>query len=307
MARIHDTILDAIGNTPLVRAPRFSEDLAAEIVFKLESFNPLSSVKDRPAVAMIDDALASGRLAPGGTIIEATSGNTGIGLALAATVRGVSLLVTMPESMSIERRKILTALGAEVILTPAAEGMRGAVAKAEALRDEIPGSLILGQFDNPANPEIHRRTTAREIWEDSGGEVDLFVAGVGTGGTITGVARGLKDRKPQVRVVAVEPQASPVISGGPPGPHRIQGIGAGFVPQNLDVYLLDEIVTVRDEDAFRTARQLCRHDGLMVGISSGAVAWACRELARKAEYRGQMIVGLLASHGERYLSTPLYD
>ena len=307
MARIFDTILETIGGTPLVRAPRFSEDLGAEIVFKLESFNPMGSVKDRPALAMVADAFDKGRLKPGGTVIEPTSGNTGIGLAMVCTVRGLNLIVTMPETMSLERRKILAALGAEVILTPAADGMPGAVEKAEALRGEIPGALILGQFNNAANPEIHRRTTAREIWEDTDGRVDAFVAGVGTGGTITGVGRALKDRKPGVRLVAVEPEASPVIAGGQPGPHRIQGIGAGFVPQNLDIYLLDEILAVSDEDAFNAARQLCRHDGLMVGISSGAVAWACRELARREEFRGQMIVGLLASHGERYLSTPLYD
>ena len=306
MARIHETILDTIGGTPLVRAPRFAEGLKADLIFKLESFNPMGSVKDRPALAMIEEAVEKGRIKKGATVIEATSGNTGIGLALVCAVKGIRLIVTMPETMSIERRRILEALGAKVVLTAGDKGMRGAVERAEQLRDEIPNAIIAGQFVNLANPEIHRRTTAREIWADSDGAVDIFVAGVGTGGTITGVGRFLKEKKPGVRVVAVEPQASPVISGGQAGKHGIQGIGAGFVPQILDPYLLDEIIQVEDQDAFETARLLCRKDGLMVGISSGAVAWACRELARRDEFAGQMIVGVLASHGERYLSTPLY-
>jgi cysteine synthase A len=306
MARIHETILDTIGGTPLVRAPRFAAGLKADLVFKLESFNPMGSVKDRPALAMIEDAVEKGRIKKGATVVEATSGNTGIGLALVCVVKGIRLIVTMPETMSIERRRILEALGAKVVLTAGDKGMRGAVERAEQLRDEIPGAMIAGQFVNPANPEVHRRTTAREIWADSDGAVDIFVAGVGTGGTITGVGNSLKEKKPGVRVVAVEPKASPVISGGQAGKHGIQGIGAGFVPQILDPYLLDEIIQVEDRDAFETARLLCRKDGLMVGISSGAVAWACRELARRDEFAGQMIVGLLASHGERYLSTSLY-
>ncbi|MCK4414440.1 MAG: cysteine synthase A [Candidatus Eisenbacteria sp.] len=307
MARIHETILDAIGNTPLVRAPRFTAEANADVVFKLESFNPMSSVKDRVANAMIRDALEKGRLRPGGTVIEPTSGNTGIGLAFVCAVEGLRLIVTMPETMSAERRAILKAYGAELVLTEGARGMPGAIEKAQELRDEIPEAIIIGQFTNPANVAIHRRTTAREIWEDTDGEVDIFVAGVGTGGTLTGVGAFLKEKKPGVKVVAVEPAASPVLSGGEPRGHRIQGIGAGFVPQILDIYLIDEIVQVKDDDAWETARQLCRQDGLMVGISSGAVAWACRQLAGREEYAGQMIVGVLASHGERYLSTGLYD
>lgn len=307
MTRIHDTILTTIGRTPLVRAPRFAAGLGADIAFKLESFNPMSSVKDRAALAMVEDALASGRLSASGTVIEPTSGNTGIGLALVCAVKGLRLIVTMPETMSLERRKILHALGAEIELTEGALGMRGAIARADALHEQIPGSVIMGQFSNPANPEIHRRTTGVEIWEDTDGAIDVLVAGVGTGGTITGAGRCLKEKKPAVRVIAVEPAASPVLSGGAPGPHRIQGIGAGFVPQNLDLRLVDEIIQVKDDDAFATARNLCRQDGLMVGISSGAVAWAAREIARRPESAGRMIVGVMASHGERYLSTSLYD
>jgi len=307
MARIHETILETIGRTPLVRAPRFSAETRAELVFKLESFNPMASVKDRIAHAMIRDALDRGRLRPGGTVIEPTSGNTGIGLALVCAVEGLRLIVTMPETMSVERRAILRAYGAELVLTDGARGMAGAIEKAEELREATPGALIMGQFSNPANVAIHRRTTAREIWDDTDGELDIFVAGVGTGGTLTGVGAFLKEKKPGIKVVAVEPAGSPVLSGGEPGGHRIQGLGAGFIPQILDTYLIDEIVPVTDDDAWEIARQLCRHDGLMVGISSGAVAWACRQLARREEYAGQMIVGLLASHGERYLSTGLYD
>ncbi len=304
--RIYDTILDTIGRTPLVRAPRFSQGLDANLVFKLESFNPLSSVKDRAALAMIEDGLEKGLIQPDTVIIEPTSGNTGIGLALVCAVKGLRLIITMPESMSIERRKVIQGLGGELVLTEASQGMKGAIAKAEALREEIGHAVIPGQFTNPANPTVHRRTTGPEIWEDTDGEVDVFVAGVGTGGTITGAGGHLKEKKPGVRLVAVEPDGSPVLSGGQPGPHKIQGTGAGFIPDILDVYLLDEIVRVTNEDAFETARRLSREDGLMVGISSGAVAWAAREVARREAFAGQMIVALLASHGERYLSTELY-
>lgn len=306
MARIHDTILETIGRTPLVRAPRFSAGLTADLVFKLESFNPMSSVKDRPARQMVEDALVSGRIRPDTVIVEPTSGNTGIGLALVCAVKGLRLIVTMPETMSAERRAILKALGAEIVLTEGAQGMRGAIARAEAIRAEIGHAVTLGQFTNPANVEAHRRTTAIEIWDDTDGAVDVFVAGVGTGGTISGVGQVLKDRKPSVRIVAVEPSASPVLSGGAPGPHRIQGIGAGFVPEIYDAGVVDEVLRVADEDAITCARQLCRADGLMVGLSSGAVAWAARELARRPESAGKLIVGLLASHGERYLSTVLF-
>ncbi len=304
--RIHDSILDTIGETPLVRAPRFSEGLGAEVVFKLESFNPLSSVKDRPARAMIEDALTKGLIKEGTTVIEPTSGNTGAALALVCAAKGIKLVITMPETMSIERRKIIEALGAEVILTEGARGMKGAIAKAEELRDQIPDAIIAGQFVNPANPDIHRRTTGPEIWRDTGGAVDVLVAGVGTGGTLTGTGRYLKEKKPSLKAIAVEPEDSPVLSGGQPGPHKIQGIGAGFVPQILDIYVIDETIQVSNDDALETARRLCREDGLMVGISSGAVAWAARQLAERDELTGQMIVAVLASHGERYLSTELY-
>ncbi len=306
MAHIHETILDTIGHTPLVRAPRFSAGLRAQVIFKLESFNPMSSVKDRPARRMIEDALERGAIHPTTTIVEPTSGNTGIGLALVCAVKGLRLVVTMPETMSVERRKILAALGAEIVLTEGAKGMRGAIEKAEELRRAIGDAFTPGQFSNPANVDAHRQTTAIEVWDDTDGAVDIFVAGVGTGGTITGVGAVLKERKPSVKVIAVEPAASPVLSGGRAGPHKIQGIGAGFVPEILDLYLVDEILRVTDDDALETGRRLCRHDGLMVGISSGAVAWVCREIAQRPENEGKMIVGLLASHGERYLSTALY-
>jgi cysteine synthase A len=307
MPRIYDTILDTIGNTPLVRAPRFGAGCQADLVFKLECFNPMSSVKDRPARQMIEDALEQGVLTPEMTVIEPTSGNTGIGLALVCAVKGLKLVITMPETMSIERRKILSALGAEVVLTPGPLGMRGAIARANELREERGNAFIPGQFTNRANVEAHRRTTAPEIWHDTDGGVDIFVAGVGTGGTLTGVGGYLKEKKPSAQVVAVEPAASPVLSGGQPGPHKIQGIGAGFVPEILDIYIIDETLTVTEEDAFTTARRHCREDGLMVGISSGAVAWACRQLGEREENAGKMIVGVLASHGERYLSTALYS
>jgi cysteine synthase A len=308
MSRIHDSILDTIGHTPLVRTRRLQKGLAADLVLKLESFNPMSSVKDRIANSMIDDALARGTVVPGvTTIIEPTSGNTGIGLAFICAARGISLVLTMPETMSVERRKILIALGAKLELTEGAKGMKGAIARAEELQREIPDSMIIGQFDNPANPKVHRETTAVEIWDDTDGQVDIIVAGVGTGGTITGVAEALKARKPSLRAVAVEPADSPVLSGGAPGPHKIQGIGAGFVPGVLRTDLLDEIVKVSNEDSFAVARRLAREEGIMVGISSGAVVHAALQVAARPENRGKLVVAILASHGERYLSTPLFD
>ena len=313
MARIFANVLETIGRTPLVRTPRLSHGLSADVVFKLESFNPMSSVKDRIGYAMIQEALARGLIRQDTLVIEPTSGNTGIGLAFVCAAMGIRLVLTMPETMSLERRKILAALGARVILTEGAKGMKGAIARAEELRDQTPGSIILGQFVNPANPEIHRRTTAPEIWEDTGGQVDILVVGVGTGGTITGCGEALKERKPSVKVVAVEPADSPVISqmlAGQelkPGPHKIQGIGAGFIPEVLNTRILDEVIQVTNEDAFTMSRRLCREEGLMVGISSGAAAHAALQIAGRPESRGKMIVAVLASHGERYLSTPLYD
>ncbi|MCC6652022.1 MAG: cysteine synthase A [Candidatus Eisenbacteria bacterium] len=308
MSRIHDSILDTIGRTPLVRAPRLQKGLAAELVFKLESFNPMSSVKDRIGLAMIDDGIARGVLVPGvTTLIEPTSGNTGIALAFVAAARGIRLVLTMPETMSVERRKVLLALGASLVLTEGAKGMKGAIARATELQAETKDSVILGQFDNPANPRVHRETTALEIWDDTDGRVDAVVAGVGTGGTLTGVAEALKARKPAFRAIAVEPKDSPVLSGGAPGPHKIQGIGAGFVPSILRTDLIDEIVQVSNDEAFAMARRLVREEGIMVGISSGAVAHAALALAARPEYAGKLIVAVLASHGERYLSTPLFD
>jgi len=308
MARIYDSIVDTIGRTPLVRLQRLQSGLQAELVVKLESFNPMSSVKDRIGYSMIRDALERGVIRPGETtVIEPTSGNTGIGLAFICAAKGIRLLLTMPETMSVERRKILQALGARLVLTEGSQGMKGAIAKAEELQREIPGSIIIGQFENPANPKIHRETTAVEIWDDTEGRVDAVVAGVGTGGTITGVAEALKPRKSSFRAIAVEPKDSAVLSGGPPGAHKIQGIGAGFVPKVLRMELVDEIIQVTNEDAFEIARRLCREEGIMVGISSGAVAWAALQVARRPELAGKLIVAVLASHGERYLSTPLFD
>ena len=308
MARIYDSIIDTIGRTPLVRLQRLQEGLQAELVLKLESFNPMSSVKDRIGYSMIRDALERGAIRPGvTTVIEPTSGNTGIALAFICAARGIRLVLTMPETMSVERRKILLALGARLVLTEGPKGMKGAIAKAEELQKEIPDSMIIGQFDNPANPRIHRETTAVEIWDDTDGRVDAVVAGVGTGGTITGVAEALKPRKPALRAIAVEPTDSPVLSGGPPGPHRIQGIGAGFVPRVLRTDLLDEIIQVSGDDAFATGRKLCRVEGIMVGISSGAVTWAAMQVAKRPEMAGKLVVAVLPSHGERYLSTPLFD
>jgi len=308
MARIHDSIVDTIGHTPLVRLQRLQQGLAAELVVKLESFNPMSSVKDRIGRSMILDALERGAIKPGvTTVIEPTSGNTGIALAFICAAMGIRLVLTMPETMSVERRKILQALGARVVLTEGAKGMKGAIARADELQRETPGSMIIGQFENPANPKVHRETTAVEIWDDTDGRVDVVVAGVGTGGTLTGIAEALKARKPSFRAVAVEPADSPVLSGGAPGPHKIQGIGAGFVPKVLRTELIDEIVKVTNDDAFATSRRLCRAEGIMVGISSGAITWAALEVAKRPEMAGKLVVAVLPSHGERYLSTPLFD
>jgi cysteine synthase A len=303
---IADNITQLVGGTPLVRMPRLCAGLGAQVVAKLESFNPCASVKDRIALAMIDAAERDGRLKPGVSLVEPTSGNTGVGLAFVAASRGYRLILTMPETMSLERRRLLAALGAELILTPGKSGMGGAIAMAEELAEKE-GHLLLQQFANPANPEIHRKTTAEEIWKDTGGEVDVFVAGVGTGGTITGVADTLKRRKPSFKAVAVEPIGSPVLSGGPAGPHKIQGIGAGFVPEVLQVELIDEIIQVSDEDAGAAARRIATEEGILVGISAGAALHAALTLARRSEHEGQLIVVLLPDTGERYLSTWLYD
>ncbi len=305
--RIYNSICELIGKTPLVRLKKLTEGLEAEVVVKLESFNPLHSVKDRIGVAMIEDAERRGILKPGMTIVEPTSGNTGIALAFVAASKGYKCILIMPESMSLERRKILKALGAELILTPAEKGMRGAVELAEKLVRENKEFFMPDQFRNPANPEIHRRTTAREIWEDTDGKVDIVVAGVGTGGTITGVGEVLKNLKPSVKIVAVEPAKSPVLSGGEPGIHKIQGIGAGFIPEVLNTSIIDEIIQVTDEDAKDTARKLARLEGIFVGISSGAATWAALQVAKREENRGKLIVTILPDTGERYLSSWLWE
>ena len=316
MGRIYDSIIDTIGRTPLVRAPNVSRALGvtdADVVFKLESFNPMSSVKDRIGYSMILDAIEQGVIKEGTTVIEPTSGNTGIGLAFVCAAKRIPLILTMPETMSIERRKILKALGAKLVLTEGPKGMKGAMAKAEEIQGETPGSIIIGQFSNPANPEIHRRTTAVEIWDDTDGKIDIFIAGVGTGGTITGCGEVIKAKKPSLWTVAVEPTHSPVLTqkrAGQdlvPGPHKIQGIGAGFIPEILDMNVLDEVVQVTNDQALEMGRRLCREDGLMVGISSGGVAHAAFEIAKRPESKGKLIVAVLASHGERYLSTALYE
>jgi len=307
--RIYDSIIDTIGATPLVRFKRLAADagVKADIVGKLEFFNPLSSVKDRIGLAMIEAAEITGRLKPGGTIVEPTSGNTGIALAFVAAAKGYRLILTMPESMSLERRKMLLLLGAEIDLTPAAKGMTGAVRRAEELADEIPGAIILQQFENPANPDIHVATTAEEIWQDSEGKVDFVVSGVGTGGTISGVGKVLKSRKPSVQMVAVEPEDSPVMSGGAPGPHKIQGIGAGFIPAILDRSVIDEILQIGNETAFQVARKCAKIEGVPVGISSGAAIAAALELGARPENEGKMIVAIIPSFAERYLSTALFE
>lgn len=309
MKKIAESLTDLVGNTPLLELNRYVRelDLKARLVAKLEYFNPAGSVKDRIALAMIEDAEAKGLLHPGATIIEPTSGNTGVGLAFVAAAKGYRMVLTMPDTMSTERRNLLKALGAQLVLTPGAQGMKGAIARAEELRDATPGALILQQFDNPANPAVHERTTGEEIWRDTEGGVDIFVAGVGTGGTVSGVGAALKRHNPSVRVVAVEPEDSPVLSGGAPGPHRIQGIGAGFVPKNYNPAVVDEVVQVSNDDAFRTARALAKYEGLLVGISSGAAVAAATLLAGCPENAGKTIVALLPDTGERYLSTGLYD
>lgn len=308
MARIAKQLTDLVGNTPLLEFSNFNtgKGLKAQVIGKLEYFNPAGSVKDRIALAMIEDAEAKGLLKPGATIIEPTSGNTGVGLAFVSASKGYKLILTMPDTMSAERRNLLKALGAQLVLTPGAEGMKGAIAKAEELRDATPGSIILQQFENPANPAIHIRTTAEEIWRDTDGKVDLFVAGVGTGGTVSGVGAGLKAHNPNVQVVAVEPSDSPVLSGGKPGPHKIQGIGAGFIPKTYNGEVVDKILQVTNDDAIRTSRELAGKEGLLVGISSGAAVYAAVELAKLPENEGKTIVALLPDTGERYLSTILY-
>ncbi len=304
--KIADNIAQLVGNTPLVRLNRVTDGAVATVAAKLEYFNPLSSVKDRIGAAMIDAAERDGLIKEDTILLEATSGNTGIALAFVAAARGYKLAIVMPETMSAERRALLRALGAELILTPGPEGMPGAIRKSEELAASDSRYLIAGQFVNPANPDIHRRTTAEEIWRDTDGQVDIFVAGVGTGGTITGVGQVLKERKPGVKIVAVEPAASAVLSGKPKGPHPIQGIGAGFVPDVLDMSVVDEIVTVEAADAFDTARRVAREEGVFAGISSGAAVWASVQLAKRPKNAGKLIVTLLPSTGERYLSTPLY-
>jgi cysteine synthase A len=308
--KIYDSITDTVGDTPIVRLNRVAREkgVNADLLAKLEFFNPISSVKDRIGVAMIDSLEAQGKLTPGrGVIVEPTSGNTGIALAFVAAARGYKLLLVMPESMSIERRKMLALLGAELVLTPAALGMKGAIAKANEIVASTPGAVIPQQFENPANPEIHRRTTAEEIWNDTKGEVDIVVSGVGTGGTITGVGQVLKARKPGVKIVAVEPEDSPVLSGGAPGPHKIQGIGAGFAPVILDRSVIDEVVTVGNQTAFDTARLVARLEGVPVGISSGAAVAAAVDVGRRPENAGKKIVIIIPSFAERYLSTALFE
>ncbi|MBR5326622.1 MAG: cysteine synthase A [Prevotella sp.] len=308
MAKIAKQLTDLIGNTPLLELSKFSKakGLETPIIAKVEFFNPGGSVKDRIALAMIEDAEKKGLLKPGATIIEPTSGNTGVGLALVSAVKGYKLILTMPETMSIERRNLVKAYGAEVRLTSGKDGMPGAIKAAEALRDSIPGSIILQQFENGANPAKHYATTGPEIWEQTEGKIDIFVAGVGTGGTVSGVAKYLKEKNPNVKVIAVEPKSSPVLNGGQSGPHKIQGIGAGFVPKTYNGSLIDEVFDVENDDAIRAGRELAKHDGVLVGISSGAAAYAASEIAKRPENKGKTIVALLPDTGERYLSTVLY-
>lgn len=308
MLKVAKKLTDLIGNTPLLELSNFNNKKAvgATIIAKLEYFNPGGSVKDRIALAMIEDAEKQGILKPGSLIIEPTSGNTGVGLALVAAAKGYQLTLTMPETMSIERRNLLKALGANIVLTPGAAGMQGAIDKAEALRNENPGSVILQQFENPANPATHKRTTAEEIWRDTDGQIDIFVAGVGTGGTISGTGARLKELNPNIRIVAVEPAGSPVLSGGKPGPHKLQGIGAGFIPKTYDAKVVDQVIPVENDDAIRTSRELAQTEGLLVGISAGAATFAATQLAAQPENKGKRIVVLLPDTGERYLSTELY-
>lgn len=308
MAKIAKQLTDLVGNTPLLELSAYNKkkQLPATLVGKLESFNPAGSVKDRIALAMIQDAEGKGILKPGATLIEPTSGNTGVGLAFVSAVKGYKLILTMPETMSMERRNLLKALGAQLVLTPGAEGMKGAINQANELRDATPGSVILQQFENPANPATHLKTTGEEIWRDTDGTVDLFVAGVGTGGTVSGVGKALKAHNPQVRIIAVEPAESAVLSGAPAAPHKIQGIGAGFVPKTYDPEVVDEVIRVPGDEAIRTSRELAKEEGLLVGISSGAAVYAASLLAQRPENKGKTIVVLLPDTGERYLSTLLY-
>ena len=308
MSKIAKQLTELIGNTPLLELNKYSEakGLQTPVIAKIEYFNPGGSVKDRIALAMIEDAEKRGILKPGATIIEPTSGNTGVGLALVSAVKGYHLILTMPDTMSIERRNLVKAYGAEVRLTPGKDGMPGAIREAEALRNSTPGAVILQQFENPANPAKHYATTGEEIWKDTDGEIDIFVAGVGTGGTISGVGKRLKEHNPNVKVIAVEPKSSPVLNGGQSGPHKIQGIGAGFVPQTYDASVIDEVFDVENDDAIRTGRQLAQQEGLLVGISAGAAAFAAAEVARRPENKGKRVVVLLPDTGERYLSTVLY-
>ena len=309
MSKIYTSADQLIGHTPLLELTHIEKDadLSAKLLAKLEYFNPAGSVKDRIAKAMIDDAEASGKLKPGSVIIEPTSGNTGIGLAAVAAAKGYRIIIVMPETMSVERRQLMKAYGAELVLSEGAKGMKGAIAKAEELQKETPNSIIAGQFVNPANPAIHKATTGPEIWDDTDGQVDIFVAGVGTGGTVTGVGEFLKEQNPEIKVVAVEPATSPVLSKGQAGPHKIQGIGAGFVPDVLDTQVYDEIIPVENEDAFATGRAVGNKEGVLVGISSGAAVWAALQLAKRPEHEGKTIVALLADTGERYLSTALFQ
>lgn len=308
MSKVAKSLTELVGNTPLLELNNFvkKHQLKARILVKLEYFNPAGSVKDRVALAMIEDAEQRRLLQPGATLIEPTSGNTGVGLAFVSASKGYHLILTMPETMSIERRTLLKALGAELVLTSGAEGMKGAIAKAEELHNQIPGSLILQQFNNPANPAVHRRTTGEEIWRDTDGQIDFFVAGVGTGGTVSGTGETLKSHNKAIKVVAVEPASSPVLQGGKPGPHKIQGIGAGFVPGNYHAEVVDEVIGIENDEALNTSRELARTEGLLVGISSGASLAGAIRLARRAENEGKTIVALLPDTGERYLSTPLY-